>query len=119
MRSRKKLRFIILLLIVIPLIYGVSVFFSGVIIYPDSKLIYDRDFYNIKKVFFTSTDSYDEINRWFELKLAGIPHEMSGNQQEGNIDCVRRRWKQRNSETIVVVCNHEDNRTISTQVTVF
>jgi hypothetical protein len=101
------------------LFYRENNIFSEMIVYPDSKLIYSRSIYNVRKEFFTSSDTYQAINSWLELRLIGIPHEISNNQQEGNVDCTQRKWKQKNAETIVVVCNHDDNRTISTQVTVF
>lgn len=122
MQSRKKLCFIILLLfalIFMLFFYRANNFFSEMIVYPDSKVIYSRSIYNVRKVFFTSNDSYQAINSWLELKLIDIPHDISHNQQEGNVACVQRKWQQSNAGTIVIVCNHDDNRTISMQVTVF
>ncbi len=89
---------------------------SNVIRYPNAEIIFERGYYSSRKIFQVSEDSFESIDHWYDVKLKDAPHAGSSGFLEANISCSSKKWSDGRFTISVIICNHPDRRTISTQV---
>lgn len=110
MQSAKKLCALIFLILAVWLYSGKSP-----VLYPGGEVVYDRSFNEIRKVFQISHDSFDSINSWYKQWLVDVPYDIKTGNQEGDVNCSVIKWMEGKHAMTVVICDHPQHRTISTQ----